>query len=96
MNTKILKENGVNFLADKTMGDLMYAEQKSILNILIKKKLPVREIYCNQMNEFTIGQLLAYFMMETIAACHFIDVDPFNQPAVEQVKILIKKYLSNS
>ena len=94
MNEEILKENDVDFLAGKTMGDLMYAEQQSTLKILIEKGLPVREIYCNHINEFTLGQILAYFMMETIAACHLIGVDPFNQPAVELGKKLTKDYLS--
>ena len=37
---------------------------------------------------------MAYFMMETITVCNLIDVDPFNQPAVEQGKKLTKDYLS--
>ena len=95
MNDKILKDNDVDFLAGKTMGDLMYAEQQATLDVLIQNKLSVREIYCKKINEFTLGQLLAYFMMETITACYLIGVDPFNQPAVEQGKILTKKYLEN-
>jgi len=94
MNEEILKENNAAFLAGKYMGDLMYAEQQATLNTLIEKGLPVRNIYCNQINEFILGQLMAYFMMETIAACHLIGVDPFNQPAVEQGKKLTKDYLS--
>ena len=93
MNEKILKENNVDFLAGKTMGDLMYAEQQATLKILIENKLPIREIYCKIINEYTLGQLLAYFMMETIAACYLIGVDPFNQPAVEQGKKLTRDYL---
>ena len=76
------------------MGDLMYAEQQSTLNTLINKGLPVREIYCDKIDEFTLGKLMAYFMMETITVCNLIGVDPFNQPAVEQGKKLTKDYLS--
>ena len=72
MNKKILEENNASFLAGKKMGDLMHAEQKATLNTLIEKKLPVREIYCNEINEFFLGQLMAYFMIETIAACYII------------------------
>ena len=72
----------------------MYAEQQATLKTLIKKGLPVREIYCNKIDEFRLGQLMAYFMMETIASCHLIGVNPFNQPAVEQGKIIIKDFLS--
>ena len=94
MNEEILKENNTEYLAGKYMGDLMYAEQQATLNTLIEKGLPVRNIYCNQIDEFILGQLMAYFMMETIAACYLIGVDPFNQPAVEQGKKLTKDYLS--
>ena len=31
--------------------------------------------------------------METVAACLYYEVNPFNQPAVEQGKVLTKKYL---
>ena len=76
------------------MGDLMYAEQQATLNTFIKSGLPVREIYCETINENTIGQLVIYYMIETISLCYLINVDPFNQPAVEQIKNLTKKYLS--
>jgi glucose-6-phosphate isomerase len=32
--------------------------------------------------------------METISTCIYFEVDPFNQPAVEQGKKLTKQYLS--
>jgi glucose-6-phosphate isomerase len=34
-----------------------------------------------------------HFMLETIIAAHFLGVDPFDQPAVEENKVLAKKYL---
>jgi len=41
-----------------------------------------------------MGSLIAISIIETIAACTYFEVNPFNQPAVEQGKILTKKYLS--
>ena len=35
-----------------------------------------------------------HFMLETILAGYAIGVDPFDQPAVEEGKILAKKYLA--
>ena len=52
------------------------------------------ELLINSIDEFTIGQFITYFMMETITACKLIGVNPFNQPAVEQGKKLMKKYLT--
>ena len=41
-----------------------------------------------------LGELLMHFMLETIIAAHLIGVDPFDQPAVEEGKVLAKKYLA--
>jgi glucose-6-phosphate isomerase len=40
-----------------------------------------------------MGELLMHFMLETIIAAHLIGIDPFDQPAVEEAKVLAKKYL---
>ena len=34
-----------------------------------------------------------HFMLETIIAAHLLGVDAFDQPAVEEGKVLAKKYL---
>jgi glucose-6-phosphate isomerase len=34
-----------------------------------------------------------HFMLETIIAARLIGVDPFDQPAVEEGKLLAKRYL---
>ena len=41
-----------------------------------------------------MGALMADSIMDTIAACIYFEVNPFDQPAVEQGKVLTKKYLS--
>lgn len=93
MNNEILKNNNLDFLINRKMGDLMHAEQKATLDTLIKNKMPLREIYCEKIDEYTLGQLMAYFMSETIACCLLINVNPFDQPSIEQGKKLTRKYL---
>ena len=39
--------------------------------------------------------VLSFLFLETIFSCYFMNVDPFNQPAVEEGKILTKKFLEN-
>jgi len=41
-----------------------------------------------------VGELLMHFMLETILTGYALDVDPFDQPAVEEGKILAKQYLA--
>jgi len=40
-----------------------------------------------------MGALMMHFMLETVLAADLLDVDPFDQPAVEQGKVLIRRYL---
>jgi glucose-6-phosphate isomerase len=48
----------------------------------------------DRLDEKNLGELLMHFMLETIIAAHLIGVDPFDQPAVEEGKILAKRYLA--
>ena len=48
----------------------------------------------NKLNEETIGELFSYFIIETVLIGKLIGVNPYNQPAVEEIKVLTKKYLT--
>ena len=89
-----MKAESVNYLMDKTMGDLMHAEQNATIDTFKLNNFKFREIIINDINEESMGSLMANSMIETIASCVYFDVDPFDQPAVEQGKVLTKKYLS--
>lgn len=94
IDAKIMKEESINYLINKTMGDLMHAEQDATIDTFKLNNFKFREILLNEINEEAMGTLMAVSIMETIAACIYFEVDPFDQPAVEQGKILTKKYLS--
>ena len=36
-----------------------------------------------------------HFFLETIFTCYLLNINPFDQPAVEEGKILTKKYLKD-
>ena len=94
INSEIMKSESVNYLVNKTMGDLMHAEQDATIDTFKLNNFKFREIYIDEINEESIGSLMTNSILETIAACVYFDVNPFDQPAVEQGKILTKKYLS--
>jgi glucose-6-phosphate isomerase len=56
---------------------------------------PVRRIHVDALDEATIGELLMHFMLETILTGYAMGVDPFDQPAVEEAKLLAKAYLTD-
>ena len=54
----------------------------------------MRTIHIERLDEASLGELLMHFMLETIIAAHLLGVDPFDQPAVEEGKMLAKQYLA--
>ena len=56
----------------------------------------MRTIDVPTLDERALGALMMHFMLETILAAHLLDLDPFDQPAVESGKILTRRYLSES
>ena len=64
-----------------------------LIQVFKKKQIPYREFKIKKDNEETLGELFIYFIIETIIVGKLIDVDPFNQPAVEQVKVITNKLL---
>jgi glucose-6-phosphate isomerase len=81
--------------AGKTIGDLVAAQGRATAETLAKNGCPVRTIHIEHLNEASLGELLMHFMLETIIAAHLLGVDPFDQPAVEEGKVLAKKYLAS-
>ena len=78
----------------KTIGDLVAAEGRATAETLAKNGCPVRTLHIDKLDESTLGELLMHFMLETIIAAHLLGVDAFDQPAVEEGKVLAKKYLT--
>ena len=69
-------------------------EQKNaFLTILKNKNIPHLSIEIKKRDEATLGKLFSYFIFETIFLGEDLKINPLNQPAVEQVKIITKKNL---
>ena len=79
----------------KTVGDLVMAEGRATGETLAKNGCPVRTIHVSKLDEESLGELMMHFMLETIIAAHLLGVDAFDQPAVEEGKVLAKKYLTS-
>jgi len=84
----------LDYLAGKRLGDLVEAESRATAQTLFKNGRPVRVIHVPRVDAFDMGALMMHFMLETIIAAHLMGVDAFDQPAVEEGKLLAKKYLT--
>ena len=92
----LVDDEALGYLAGKSMGDLMDAEQRATAKTLIRNNRPTRIFRLSSLDERMMGALMMHFMLETIIAAHLLNVDPFDQPAVEEGKILTRDYLAES
>ena len=93
INNDIFNDTDIDYFTNKTMGDLMEAEQKATLETFKINKFSFREIFLPKIDEENFGKLLAFSIVETVSSCIYLGVNPFNQPAVEQGKKLTKTFL---
>ena len=93
MNKELCVRAGEPGFANRTIGDLVDAQSRAMIETFASNGCAVRHIHIEQLNEESLGALLMHFMLETIIAGYIIGIDPFDQPAVEQAKILAKKLL---
>lgn len=82
------------FLNNKRLDQIKLAQKKAILKTFKKNKISFREFKIKNINEETIGELFSYFILETILVSKLSNIDPFDQPAVEEVKKITKKILT--
>jgi glucose-6-phosphate isomerase len=81
------------YLAGRTMGDLMEAEQRAAADSLMQRGRPTRVIRLARLDEERLGALLMHFMLETLIAADLFGVPAFGQPAVEQSRLLARRFL---
>ena len=82
------------YLAGRTAGDVTACQQTAAGEVLVRNGRPVRIFAVDKVDERNLGRLMMHFMLETILAGFMMEIDPFDQPAVEQGKVLTRDYLS--
>jgi len=85
--------NSMKFLKNKNSQFIINAQCNAVKNIFKLKKIPFREITFNNKDEKELGEIFTFFVLETILLSRLMNINPFDQPAVEQVKIETKKIL---
>lgn len=87
-------DKALDYLAGHTMGDLLLAEADATVATLVKDGRPVRVIRIETVDERVMGALMMHYMLETMFAAELWGIDAFDQPAVEDGKVLTRQYLS--
>jgi len=77
---------GIDGARGKTCSEIMYAILTGVKSTYSKIGLPFVEIIMSDLSEHGIGQFLQFKMIEIMMLGHLMDVNAFDQPAVELYK----------
>lgn len=91
MSPELAATAGLDYLAGRTVGDLVAAQAQALPEALRKAGRPVRTFDLASLDERAVGALMMHFMLETILAARLMGVDPFDQPAVELAKVITRE-----
>ena len=83
-----------NYLHNKDLFEIRNAQKEALIKTLKKNKIPFRELKIKKCDEETLGQLFSYFILEISIVGKILGINPFDQPAVEQVKKFTKIILN--
>ena len=85
--------NNMSFLKNKNLEFIINAQCDATKNIFKLKKIPFRQITFRKKNEDELGKIFTFFVLETILLSRLMNINPFDQPAVEQVKNETRRFL---
>lgn len=94
IDPKLAKIAGLDVMAGRSVGELVAAQAQAVPEALSRAGRPVRTIDIERLDATALGGLMMHFMIETILAGWLMDLDPFDQPAVELAKVLTRERLS--
>ena len=82
-----------NYLKNKDINKILYAQKKATENIFRKKNIPFRSFEINKRDEKSLGELFCFFILETILIGKALQINPYDQPSVELIKKETKRIL---
>ena len=82
-----------SYLKNKNLTNIIYAQKKATENVFNNKNVPFRSFEIKKRDEKTLGELFCFFMLETILLSKSLNINPYDQPAVELIKNETKKIL---
>ena len=82
------------FLKGKSLDNIVSSQILATKKVFLKKKIPFRSFYLKTRSEETLGELFTFFIIETILLAKALKVNPYDQPAVELIKLETKKTLT--
>ena len=78
--------DGLGYLAGMQFHDINQLAREGTTEAHKKGDVPIVNIYMESLDERNIGQLIYYFELFTAVYCYCLNLNPFDQPGVEDYK----------
>ena len=91
-NNKVLASH--KYLRNQSIEKIKQSQMLATEKVFVSKKIPFRSFRILKRDEKSLGELFCFFILETILLGRALNVNPFDQPSVELIKIETKKILS--
>ena len=82
-----------DYLKNKNLSEIIFAQKKATEIVFKRKKIPFRSFEIKNRSEKNLGELFCFFILETILLGRSLNLNPFDQPAVELIKKETRKIL---
>ena len=86
-------DNRMSYLKNRNLHQIKLSQKLATENIFHKKNIPFRSFTVLKRDEKTLGELFSFFILETILIGKMLNLNPYDQPAVELIKKETKKIL---
>ena len=90
-NNKLIKTHF--YLKNKTLNKVKQSQFEATQKVFKTMNIPFRSFYVKKKSEETLGELFVFFILETILLGKSLNINPYDQPAVELIKNETKKFL---
>ena len=91
VNSKLL--NTHYFLKNKNFDFILNSQRLASEKVFSKKRIPFRSFNILKRDEETLGELFTFFILETILISKSLNINPYDQPSVELIKLETKRNL---
>ena len=87
---------GMDFLKGHSLGELMQASCDATTKTLWHSGRPTRVLNISEITAKSMGAVMMHFILETVFSASLLDVNPFDQPAVEHGKNIMRASLEKA
>lgn len=95
IDKELAQKAGIDYFSNRHVGDYVSAQARATREALQGAGRPTRFIRVEEINEYVLGNMLMSYMVETILAARLLNINAYDQPAVEVGKRMARDFLRN-